>query len=67
MSKNKEIVITINEDGCFKMSGDFEEMELVTLCVGLIKAAAEEVGKPYVEFIKAIIKDMLIVEQEESN
>lgn len=62
MSKDVNMIVTVNENGDFELTGEFKGIELLIACAGLVKAAAEELGKSEVE----LLKNMLIVAEEES-
>lgn len=62
MSKDVNMIVTVNENGDFSLTGEFKGIELIIACAGLVKASAEKLGESEVE----VLKNMLIVAEEES-
>lgn len=54
--KDVEIKIEANENGDFKIVGEYNDVELMMFCSGLIKFTAEYLGKTEVELLEIMLK-----------
>lgn len=63
MSRDVDVIVTVNESGDFMLTGDFSPMELLVACTGLSKTIAEILEKTEVEILKAILKIAIDEEQ----